>query len=227
MGEAPGRSEHPISGRADPHGGRPIAVAGQPLGQGRGAMVLVHGRNASSANILDLAGALDRPAFTYLAPAAAGNAWYPNSFMAARESNEPGLSSALRLIGSLVERVLGAGVPRERLMLLGFSQGACLTTEFAYHNPARYGGVIAYSGGLIGPPGTTWEATGSFGGAPVFLGCSDVDSHVPLARVNQTADVFERMGAGVTKRIYPGMGHLVNADEIAFTRTLMDAILDD
>lgn len=208
-----------------PHAGQPVSTAGLPLGDGRAAMIMIHGRNAGPENILELAGVLRHPEFTYLAPAAAGNTWYPFSFMATRNSNEPGLSSGLALIGDLLGRVVEAGVPRERIILLGFSQGACLTTEFAYRNPTRYGGVIAYSGGLIGPPGTTWDDTGSFEGTPAFFGCSDVDGHIPLERVDESAAVYERLGAAVTKRIYPGMGHLVNADEIAFTRELMGAIL--
>jgi len=213
------------SGATGPHAGEPVATAGAPLGEGSGAMIMIHGRNAGPRNILDLAGALGRPEFTYMAPGASGNTWYPNSFMAPTDSNQPGLDSGLSVIGALVEQAVDAGVPRESVMLLGFSQGACLTSEFARRNPGRYGGVIVYSGGLIGPPGTTWDMDGSFDGTPVFLGCSDVDSHIPEERVDESAAVFEEMGAEVTKRIYPGMGHLVNEDEIAFTQGLMDRIL--
>lgn len=188
-------------------------------------MIMIHGRNAAPENILELAPVLDRPDFTYLAPAASGHAWYPRSFMAEREANQPGISSGLSAIRSLVDAASEAGVPVERIMLLGFSQGACLTSEFAYRNPRRYGGVIVYSGGLIGPPGTTWEASASLEGTPVFLGCSDIDSHIPESRVDETARVFEKMGARVTKKIYSGMGHLVNKDEIAHTRELMDEVL--
>lgn len=197
--------------------------AGAPLGESAAA-ILVHGRNAGPRNILDLARALDRPGLTYLAPGAAGGTWYPHSFLAPYGENEPGRSSGLSVIRCLVEQVVEAGVPRERILLLGFSQGACLTAEFAYRHPARFGGVVLFSGGLLGPPGTTWETVGSFQGTPVFLGCSDVDGHVPEERVHESAAVFQAMGARVTKRIYPGMGHLVNEDEIAFTRELMDRI---
>ena len=178
-------------------------------------------------SILTLAQEVDRPGLVYLAPQAAGNTWYPNSFLAERSRNEPGLTSALQALGDLVERVRSHGVERRHLILLGFSQGACLASEFAVRHPGRFGGIIALSGGLIGPPGTTWDLPGSFDGTPVFLGCSDVDSHVPKERVDESAVVFERMGAEVTKRIYPGMGHLVNPDEIAFTQALMDRILAD
>lgn len=208
-----------------PHDGGDVVAAGVPLGGSRAAMILVHGRNAAPRNILDVAHALDRPGFTLLAPAAAGNTWYPHGFMADTDSNEPGLSSGLRVLEGLVGSILDAGVPRENLVLLGFSQGACLTAEFAVRHAGRFGGVIVYSGGLIGPPGTEWRYPGSFDGTPVFLGCSDIDGHVPKTRVEESAEVFERMGADVTMRIYPGMGHLVNEDELAFTRTLMEDIL--
>ena len=184
-------------------------------------MIMVHGRNAAPANILDLVPRIDRPGLAYLAPAAAGKAWYPYSFMAERERNEPGLSSGLSVLAHLVAQVEAAGIARDRIVLLGFSQGACLTAEFAVRHAARYGAVILYSGGLIGPDATVWEYAGGFDGAPVFLGCSDVDGHVPRTRVDASAAVFARMGADVTERIYPGMGHLVNDDEIAFTRTLL------
>ena len=205
-----------------PHAGGPVMHAGAPLGESSVAMILIHGRGASPANILELAGAFGHRDVTYLAPGASGHAWYPRSFMAPREQNQPGISSGLAVIGALVEGIEAAGIPRERQVLLGFSQGACLTGEFACRNPGRYGGVILYSGGLIGPPGTTWDAEGDMKDTPVFLGCSDVDHHIPVERVDETAEVFRAMGAAVTKRIYPGMGHLVNEDEVAFTRSLLD-----
>ena len=208
----------------DPHAGQPVAAAGPPVGQGRGGMIMVHGRNAGPRNILELAGAFADPAFTYLAPAAAGNTWYPLSFLAPRDQNEPYLSSALGRLDTLVAEVEAAGVPRERIVLLGFSQGACLTAEFAVRHAGRYGGLIVFSGGLIGPPGSTWDVAGDFAGTPVFLGCSDIDSHIPLARVHETRDVLGRMGAAVTERIYPGMGHTVNADEIAHVSKLLAGI---
>ena len=168
---------------------------------------------------------LDRKGFAYLAPAAAGNTWYPYSFMAETAKNEPGLSSALGVLEGLVADVVARGVRKDRIMLLGFSQGACLTAEFAARNADRFGGVILYCGGLIGPPGTTWNESKSFGGTPIFLGCSDVDAHVPKDRVDESAAVFSRMGAAVTERIYPGMGHLVNDDEIAWGQAMMDSVL--
>ena len=207
-----------------PHAGQPLASAGAPLGNSPVVMIMVHGRNAAPQNILSFVPALAHPDITYLAPAAAGGTWYPLSFMAEKEKNEPALSSALWVLEQLVRHVVDAGIRKDRIVLLGFSQGACLTSEFAASHADRYGGVVLYSGGLIGPPGTTWSYSGSFGGTPVFLGCSDVDAHVPKTRVDESAAVFQRMGAVVTERIFPGMGHLVNEDELAFTRTLLDGI---
>ena len=207
-----------------PHAGQPVETVGCALGEGSAAMILAHGRGAGPRNILELAEALPHADFTYLAPAAAGSTWYPNSFMADTASNEPGVSSGLAVLDALVERVVGAGIDRERLVLAGFSQGACLMLEYAVRHAGRYGGVLAFSGGLIGPPGTSWPYEGDFGGTPVFFGCSDVDAHVPKSRVEESADVFTRMGAEVEKRIYPGMGHLINEDELAFARVLVDAV---
>jgi predicted esterase len=209
----------------DVHRGQPVAAAGVPLGESRAVMIMMHGRNASPGNILDLAHRLDRPAWTYLAPAAAHNTWYPHSFMAEISANEPALSSARRLLERLVGDVKARGIRQDHIVLLGFSQGACLTAEWAVRNAGRYGAIIIYSGGLIGPPGTTWTHPVAFDGTPVFLGCSDTDVHVPKARVEESAEVFARMGARVTTRIYPAMGHLVNDDEIQAAQTLMDSVL--
>lgn len=204
-----------------PHEGEPVTDAGAPLGTSPVVVILVHGRNAGPANILDLAARFLRPDLTYLAPAAAGRTWYPHSFLADIASNEPGLSSALGVLATLVASVEAAGVPRRRIVLAGFSQGACLTAEFAVRHAARYGGIAVYSGGVIGPLGTAWDERGRFDGTPMFFGCSDVDSHVPEARVNESAALCQRLGAEVTRRIYPGMGHLVNDDEIAWMQRLL------
>jgi phospholipase/carboxylesterase len=201
-----------------------VVQAGAPPGTGRGVVIMVHGRGAGPANILDLVPRLERPDITYLAPTAAGRTWYPHSFMAEKAANEPWLSSALRAVARVVDGVVAQGVATERVVLLGFSQGACLTCEFAAAHAARYGGVVAFSGGLIGPPGTAWAYPGSFGGTPVFLGSSDPDAHVPRARVEESAAVFTRMGAAIDLRIYPGMGHTVCDDEITAARALLDAV---
>lgn len=204
-----------------PHDHEPVTALGAPLGAAPVAVILMHGRNAGPANILDLAARFLRPDLTYLAPAAAGRTWYPHSFLADRESNEPGLSSALGVVARLVAEADAAGVPRHQVVIAGFSQGACLAAEFAVRHPARYGGIVVYSGGVIGPPGTVWPDTGDLAGTPMFFGCSDVDSHVPDARVGESAALCTRLGAEVTRRVYPGMGHLVNDDEIAWMQTLL------
>lgn len=209
-----------------PHQGQPVGTAGAPLPGARAAMLMVHGRGASTESILTLAAALDRPDFAYLAPQASGNTWYPNSFLAPIPSNEPGISSGMQAIRDVLARIEEAGIPPERTILLGFSQGACLALEFAARHARRYGGVACLSGGLIGPDGTPRDYAGSLDGTPVFLGCSDVDFHIPKERAELSAQVAEQIGAAVTMRLYPGMGHTVNEDEIAHVQAIMDAVSD-
>jgi len=206
-----------------PHDGLPVLRAGEPLETARAAMILVHGRGASAADIMTVGAELMHAGFAYLAPEAAGDAWYPNPFTAPLETNEPYLSSALGLLESLVQTV-NAKVPHERLILLGFSQGACLMLEFAARHARRYGGLIAFSGGLIGPDGTPRDYPGSFQGTPAFIGCSDVDPHIPKERVIEAGDVLKRMGANVTVRLYPNMAHTVNADEIHTVAQVVEAV---
>jgi phospholipase/carboxylesterase len=208
-----------------PHQGQPIMTAGEPLNRARAAMVMVHGRGASAESILDLAVELHQPGFAYLAPQAAGDTWYPYSFLAPLARNEPGISSGLAAIANVLAQVAQAGIPLERTMLLGFSQGACLALEFVARNARRYGGVAGLSGGLIGPDGTPRDYPGSLAGTPVFLGCSDVDFHIPKGRVELSAQVLQRLGANVTMRLYPGMGHTVNQDEIDFVQGMMAALV--
>lgn len=205
----------------DPHGDQPVLHAGAALDEARLVLIMVHGRGAGADDMIGLAGELVAPGLAFLAPQAAGHTWYPYPFMSPIDSNEPGLSSGLRRIGSLVEKAEEAGVGPERIVLLGFSQGACLSLEYAARNARRYRAVVALSGGLIGPPGTPRDYAGTFDGTPAFFGCSDVDPHIPLARVNESAEVFRRMDATVDERIYPRMGHTVNADEIAAVRALL------
>ena len=209
----------------DPHRDQPIFVWGAPPGQASAALIMAHGRGASVDDMRGLAGELAFHQFMYIAPAAAARTWYPYSFLEPLARNEPHLSSALRLLGRALEKATSANVPIDRIVLLGFSQGACLTLEFAARNARRYGGVVGLSGGLIGPDGTPRDYAGQLEGTPVFLGCSDVDPHVPKRRVDETAAVLERLGARVTERIYPGMGHTVNPDEITATRGMLDAVL--
>ena len=186
---------------------------------------MLHGRGAGPENILDLVPPLARPQFQYVAPAAPNRTWYPYSFLAEIEKNEPFLSNALGQVRTAIESAQKSGVPRDRIVLLGFSQGACLATEFMIRHASRFGGLIAFSGGAIGPPGTAWTQSGSFDGTPMFFGCSDVDAHVPELRVRESAALCERMGANVTTTIYPGMGHLVNDDEITHAQKVLDEVL--
>jgi phospholipase/carboxylesterase len=207
-----------------PHQGQPLLVAGEPLESARAAMIMVHGRGATAHDILSLTADLHQPGFAYLAPQAAGNTWYPNSFLAPIPSNEPGLSSGLAVIASILEQLAVANISAERTIILGFSQGACLSLEYVARNARRYGGVVGLSGGLIGPDGTPRDYPGSLAGTPVFLGCSDVDPHVPKERVQQSAEVLQRLGGNVTARLYPRMGHTVNRDELRFVQTMMAAL---
>lgn len=209
-----------------PHQGQPLLAAGEPLATARAAMIMVHGRGADAQDILALTSELAQPGFAYLAPQARHNTWYPYSFLAPIPNNEPGISSGMAALDAALAHVAAAGIPVERTMLLGFSQGACLSLEYAARHARRYGGVVGLSGGVIGPPGTPRDYAGSLDGTPVFLGCSDVDPHIPKERVAETAEVMERLGGQVTARIYPGMGHTVNWDEIEFVRGLMAALLE-
>lgn len=200
-----------------------MVQSGEPLGTARAAMILLHGRGASAEDIMTVGAQLAQPGFAYLAPQAAGNAWYPNPFTAPFEANEPYLSSALEVVATVLAGV-EATIPAQRVILLGFSQGACLTLEFAARNARRYGGVVGLSGGLIGPDGIPRDYPGDFEGTPAFLGCSDVDPHIRKERVVDAGEVFKRMGAAVTVRLYPGMGHTVNQDEIDLVREIVEAI---
>jgi phospholipase/carboxylesterase len=210
-------------GMAGPHQGQPVLSAGESLELARAAMILVHGRGASAADIMTVADEVMYPGVAYIAPQAAGSAWYPYPFTAPLESNEPYLSSALEVLSSLLDKVRSS-VPYEKVILLGFSQGACLTLEFAARNGRRYGGVVGLSGGLIGPDCTPRDYQGSFEGTAVFLGCSDVDPHIRKDRVIEAAEVFEQMGAHVTMRLYPNMAHTVNPDEIAEVRKIVAGV---
>jgi predicted esterase len=200
-------------------------MAGEPVSRARAALLMVHGRGATAEDILSLANEFDQPGFAYLAPQAADNTWYPNRFLVPLAQNEPWLSSALSFVGDVLAEIINAGIPAERVMLLGFSQGACLTLEFAARNARRYGGLVGLSGALIGPDDTPRDYAGSLAGTPVFLGCSDVDFHVPKERVDQTAEVLKSLGANVTERLYPNMDHTVNQDEIDFVRGMMQTLL--
>ena len=203
------------------HGGQPVLTAGAPVSQARVGVVLVHGRGASAADILSLAAEFQQPAAAYWAPQAANNTWYPYRFMEPLAANEPWLSSALDKVAAVLAQVAAAGLPPEKTVLLGFSQGACLATEYAARHAQRYGGVVGFSGGLIGPDGTPRDYAGSLAGTPVFLGCSDVDPHIPAQRVEHSAAVLEKLGGAVTARLYKNMAHTVNGDEVRWVQALL------
>ncbi len=197
---------------------------GAALDTARAAVIFVHGRGATAESILPLADEIapdGEQQIAFLAPQAPGNAWYPYPFMAPIAQNEPYLSNALQTLANLFDELEKTGLPPERVALVGFSQGACLSLEYVARHARRYGGVAGLSGGLIGPPGVPRDYPGQLAGTPVFLGCSDVDPHIPEERVLESAQVLERMGAQVTVRIYPGMGHTINEDEINFLRDLI------
>lgn len=208
-------------GDLGPHDDQPVLWAGAALEKARAGAIFVHGRGADARDILGLAAEVDPGAIAYAAPEAAGHTWYPFSFLSPIEHNEPGISSGLRVIGALVERFEAAGFAPEKLLLVGFSQGACLALEYAARHARRYGGIAGLSGGVIGPPGTPRDYAGSFAGTPVFLGCSDVDPHIPKERVIETSQVMERMGATLTVRLYARMAHTVNIDELTSVREML------
>lgn len=207
------------------HGAMPVIIAGAALPDARAAMIMVHGRGASARDILSLAQEWEAPGVALLAPQAANNTWYPNRFLMPVASNEPWLSSALDRLDELVEQIAVAGIPAERILLLGFSQGGCLALEYGARHPRRYGGLIGLSSGLIENGDKPRTYSGSLAGVPVFLGCSDVDFHIPLERVESTAARLAEMGAAVDKRIYPNMDHTINGDEIAAVQQLLDRVL--
>lgn len=213
-----------MSSNTDPHAGAQILATGTPLADAKAAMILVHGRGASARDILSLTQLWRADGIAYLAPQAANATWYPQRFTAPLDANEPWLSSALALLDALVARVEAAGIPPERIALLGFSQGACLALEYAARHARRWGGVAGLSGGLIGPDDAPRDYPGTLERTPVFLGCSDVDFHIPKERVVESAAILERLGGNVTLRLYPGMGHEINADEIAWVQQLTTAL---
>ena len=194
---------------------------GPPASKARLAVVLVHGRGGSAHDMLSLATDLDLNDVLYLAPQAAGKTWYPYSFLAPIPQNEPGLSSGLKAIDELFGELASEGLTSDRVATLGFSQGACLSLEYVARHARRYAAVVGLSGGLIGPQVALRDYAGSLEQTPVFLGCSDIDPHIPVDRVHETAAVFKRVKGNVDERIYPGMGHTVNPEEIEAVRKLL------
>lgn len=214
-------SEVRNNSRGDVHAEQPVYHSGTALESAQAALIMIHGRGASAYDILTLAPHVAHDGMAFLAPEAAGNTWYPNSFLMPRAQNEPYLSSALAKIDAIVGELERRGFSAKQIALCGFSQGACLASEYVATHPRRYGGLIVFSGGLIGPLDAPLEYSGDLAQTPVFVGCSDVDPHIPLRRVEETAEILEKMGARVTKRIYPGMEHTVNEEELTLARELL------
>lgn len=214
--------DHPFEG---PHQGQNIAEHGPSLSRAKAALIMVHGRGATAKSMFPLAEEFAQPDFYYAAPQAHNHTWYPYSFLAPKEKNQPGISSGMQVLHDLLESITKTGLPREKIMLLGFSQGACLATEFIARHPQKLGGIVALSGGLIGPDIKESNYSGSLDQTPVFLGCSDSDPHIPKERVDETERVYKKLNADVDKQIYKGMGHTINQDEIKTIRGMMTDIL--
>jgi phospholipase/carboxylesterase len=206
---------------SDPHRDGPVRQFGKPLEEAAGAVILLHGRGGTAEDILSLANSLYVPQLSYLAPQAAGNSWYPYSFLAPVVQNEPWLTSALRKVEAIVSMASDAGVSPDRIVIGGFSQGACLATEFVAGHPRRYAGLIAFTGGLIGPPSADLKHTGDLAGTPAFFGSGDPDPHVPWQRVQKSARVITEMGGSVTVRRYQNRPHTISPEEVDFAKTLI------
>lgn len=208
----------------DPHAGAAVFHAGEPLAAARVAVILLHGRGGDAQRTLDMARMLPRDGVCFLAPAATDNSWYPQRFLAPVEQNEPWLSSAFALISREIGRIGAAGIPRERVVLGGFSQGACLSLEWALRSGVRLGGVFALSGGVIGEPGAPRPSDRDLSGTPVFLACGDADGHIPIASVKESAAILRARGAALTERIYPGLGHIIVSDEFQNVSRMIQAV---
>lgn len=210
-----------ITGGSGPHAGQKIWSAGAPASTARGAMILLHGRGATADDILSLSEHFGGKDIAYLAPQATGYAWYPQRFLQPRATNEPWLSSALSVVQAMIDELIAAGIPEDRIVLLGFSQGACLALESGARHPRPYAGLIGLSGGLIGADAELWDGSDDFTDIPVFLGCSERDPHIPLDRVNASAERFVKAGAKVTRRVYAGSSHTITGDEVEYVSELV------
>lgn len=208
------------------HEGQPLLQEGPEVALASAAMIMIHGRGAAAADILALSSQFPYDNLAFLAPQAESRSWYPYSFLVPIQQNEPGITSAMTVIKSLVMECELQAIPREKVFILGFSQGACLALEFAARHPARYGGVFGLSGGLIGPPGTSWESERSLEQTPVFIGCSDVDPHIPRSRVEESAEALRALGGAVDMQIYPGMGHTIGGEELEAINAVIRAAVD-
>lgn len=207
-----------------PHDLSPVYTAGEPLKEAAGAVVLLHGRGSNAGDILGLSRAFMDLKLAFVAPQASGNVWYPQRFIAPREMNEPDLSSALVKVKRIVDGLVGSGIPTERIVIAGFSQGACLASEFVASNPARYAGLIVFTGGLIGPLGSDLHHDGDLAGTPALFLCGDPDPHIPFVRVEESVEELKRMGAEVSLHRYPGKPHNVSAEELEQARILLQKV---
>lgn len=198
-----------------------IQTAGKPLKEAKKVLIMIHGRGGDARDILSLAAHFNVEDFALMAPEATNNTWYPYSFLAPTEQNEPWLSSALDLLKETVDKVLDQGISAENIYFMGFSQGACLTLEFVTRNAKKYGGVAAFTGGLIGQEINESNYSGDFGGSPIFIGTGNPDPHVPVSRVNESVKILEKMKAKVNLKIYDGRPHTISQDEIEQANTLI------
>ncbi len=208
-----------------PHENQPVYFAGKKLEEATSAMILIHGRGANAEDILSLSAHLTHPGLAYLAPQAEDYTWYPNRFIFPVEKNEPYLSSALGVIDKIVKHIEENKISSEKIFIGGFSQGACLASEYVIRNPKKYGGLFVFSGGYIGALNQEREPNGDLKNTPVFIGCSDIDPHIPLQRVQETTKLLQAMNAEVTERIYPNMGHTINDEEIEFANQIIQKSL--
>lgn len=219
-----GRNANSSGSGADPHHGQPIEAAGAPPQVAEAAVLLLHGRGSTAQSVLTLIDEFLHHGVMYLAPQAAHSSWYPRSGYVPLEDNEPWFSSALDHVARAIDVAAAAGIPLERTLLLGFSQGGCLASEFVARNPRQYGGLVVLSGSLLGTE-TNAAYDGSIDGTPVFLGCSSDDPYVDAARIHDSAEVFERLGGDVTSKLYDGLGHAINDDEIQVINTFIERLV--
>jgi len=198
-----------------------IITAGKEINKESNVLIMLHGRGGSAEDILSLSSYLDVNDFSLLAPQATNHSWYPYSFLAPPEQNDPWLSSALERLKEVVDDLSAKGISSENIYFLGFSQGACLTLEYVTRNAKKYGGVIAFTGGLIGNKVNLTNYKGDFENTPVFIGTGDPDPHVPVERVYATTNILKNMNAAVTEKVYAGMGHTINQDEIVHANKIL------
>jgi phospholipase/carboxylesterase len=204
-----------------PHFKQAILTAGTPVADSKGVLILLHGRGASAEDIIGLGDQIAPAGWAMIAPQAANHTWYPYSFLAPREENEPYLTSALSRVAFALDTALSAGIEAKKVVVAGFSQGACLATEFVGRNPLRYGGLVAFTGGLIGSADVPLTLSGDLAGTPVLLSSGDPDPHVPWSRVQQSGDLLRQINASVSLRRYPGRPHTIGEEELQIAREML------